>query len=269
MNYNLTVPMTKRWRDLAVLTDFDGTVAELVTDPKDAKPVSEAIEGLRRLSACVGLVGVVSGRPSEFLKQCLPEDLFLSALVVGSYGEQIVLPGATEVEVVSQDKVGAPGGEAALAKGFRWVQKHLNSEGVELEDKPYSFTIHYRRAPDKRYVVEELRDQLEDEFGLISLVAKQAIEFFEGRRPSKVLPIKRFVQNYDFVVYLGDDVSDVEVFEYLHSSDTQRSASLKIAVSSNEAPEDLNKLSDLSLDSPQEAGRWLTKLSSVLACNDR
>ncbi len=264
----MNVYLSTRWKDLAVLTDFDGTMAEIVADPKDARPVKEAVEGLRRLTSYVGLVGIISGRPLEFLSQYLPDDLFKAALVAGSYGEQIVLPGSAEMMVspsVTNERISdAP----ALKEGFCWVKEHLSLDGVEIEDKPCSFTIHYRKAPERRSAIEEIRDKLVEKFGLISLEAKQAVEFFEGERPSKILPIRSFTRGYSFIVYLGDDISDIEVFEYLDQSQDQRIASLKVAVTSNEAPSNLIEFADLVLESPKRAGRWLKNFSEVISCHD-
>ncbi len=259
---------TRHWQSLAVLTDFDGTVADIVTDPNDARPVEEAVEGLQQLSSCIGLVGIVSGRPLEFLRQHLPEDLFRSALVAGSYGEQIVLPGTVEMVVPSSRTNERVSGASALEEGFFWVKERLLFEGVEIEDKPHSFTIHYRKAPQRRSLIEEMIDQLEDEFGLKSLAAKQAVEFFEGERPSKVSPVRNFTQGYDFAVYLGDDISDIEVFEYLDMSYSERVASLKVAVASDEAPRSLLELADVVLESPGKVGRWLKTFSEVISCHN-
>src|SRR5258706_15809839 len=65
----------------AVITDYDGTLAPIVDDPGAAAPFPGAVEALRALATRYGLVGVVSGRPLEFLASQLGEgDLWLCGL---------------------------------------------------------------------------------------------------------------------------------------------------------------------------------------------
>ena len=45
----------------ALLTDFDGTLSEIVADPATARPVPGVVEVLGRLTDRLGLVGVVHG----------------------------------------------------------------------------------------------------------------------------------------------------------------------------------------------------------------
>ena len=45
-------------------TDFDGTLAPIVADPRAARPLPGAVPALRRLARAVGTVAVITGRPA-------------------------------------------------------------------------------------------------------------------------------------------------------------------------------------------------------------
>ena len=55
----------------AVMVDFDGTLAPIVTDPASARAVPGAARTLGALTRSFGTVAVVSGRPAEFLARRL------------------------------------------------------------------------------------------------------------------------------------------------------------------------------------------------------
>ncbi|MGH8991943.1 MAG: trehalose-phosphatase, partial [Acidimicrobiia bacterium] len=83
-----------------VVVDFDGTLAPIVDDPAQARPLPGAVSALGRLAVRLARVAVVSGRPVDFLRRYLPPpgpDLF------GQYGLErleagrvVVAPGARE-----------------------------------------------------------------------------------------------------------------------------------------------------------------------------
>src|SRR5213596_722348 len=60
-------PFVRRPERAAVVTDFDGTLAPIVTDPAAARPLAVVPDLLRRLAARFARVAVVSGRPAAFL----------------------------------------------------------------------------------------------------------------------------------------------------------------------------------------------------------
>ena len=47
-----------------IATDFDGTLAPIVADPRAARPLPGAVPALRRLARVVGTVAVITGRPA-------------------------------------------------------------------------------------------------------------------------------------------------------------------------------------------------------------
>src|ERR1700680_3870572 len=67
----------------AVVTDFDGTIAPIVDDPARSRPLADALTAFRALVGSLAVVGVVSGRPVDFLRAHVPVD---GLALVGQYG---------------------------------------------------------------------------------------------------------------------------------------------------------------------------------------
>ena len=79
----------------ALVTDFDGTLAPIVDDPTRARPVPTAVRALEALARSLAVVGVVSGRPVEFLRAPLPAD---GLALVGQYGLERLVDGHIVVD---------------------------------------------------------------------------------------------------------------------------------------------------------------------------
>ena len=58
----------------ALFTDYDGTLSPIVPRPGIARPLPGATEALKQLASRLAVVGVVSGRPVEFLVDRLALD---------------------------------------------------------------------------------------------------------------------------------------------------------------------------------------------------
>src|ERR1700738_5011222 len=58
--------------ELVLVTDFDGTLAEIGPDPNDSGALPDALAALSRLGRLLAAVIVVSGRPPEQLEKLVP-----------------------------------------------------------------------------------------------------------------------------------------------------------------------------------------------------
>src|SRR5437660_1052138 len=127
----------------ALLTDFDGTLADIVDEPAAARPRDGVVPVLRRLAARYGRVWVVSGRPVSFLLAHLGRT---GARLSGLYG----LEWAVGEEIVT------------VPEAERWrrvvtevaVRAELTgADGMRVERKGLSVTLHYRGEPELAEVV--------------------------------------------------------------------------------------------------------------------
>src|SRR5450755_3988532 len=79
----------------ALLLDFDGSLAPIVVDPAAAAAPAETLAVLEVLADRLLVVGIVSGRPLEFLARAVPLE---RVELVGQYGLERRVEGETVVE---------------------------------------------------------------------------------------------------------------------------------------------------------------------------
>jgi trehalose-phosphatase len=146
---------------------------------------------------------------------------------------------------------------AGLAAG---LQESLGAiAGVELEDKGASLTLHYRRMattdlPALRKIVDELvmPGQLRMHKG------NKVFEFRPRVNWNKGLAIRRIMRRFEIpdeaVVYLGDDLTDEDVFRELESS----------AITIHVGPGSDHSSARLNADDPTDAVAFLKILASSI-----
>jgi trehalose 6-phosphate phosphatase len=89
-------PLARDPSRAALVVDFDGTLAPIVDHPDDARALPAALDVLAALVVELALVGVVSGRPVDFLRDRIGID---GVRLVGQYG----LEAAVRVGVRSEE----------------------------------------------------------------------------------------------------------------------------------------------------------------------
>ena len=196
----------------ALLFDVDGTLIDIGPTPYDVA-VPEALPGtLRHLyDRTGGAVALVSGRPIHDLDR-LFAPLVLPA--VGGHGAEV------------RRRMGeTPERAEDLPDDLR---RHLAdaaspNSGIVVEDKGYSVTLHYRRAPKE---AERLRQYIASERAAFPKETTELLvgkAMFEVRRPgtSKGQAVRDLMDRAPFAgrtpVFFGDDVTDESVFDILPS----------------------------------------------------
>lgn len=111
---------------LLVVTDFDGTISEIVDDPAQAHLLPEAGDAIRRLVSLVLRVAVISGRSDQFLRSQIP---FEGVMLLGDYGQA----GLAEDDRLRLDRFNEEARDQIRSQA-----------GVWLEAKPASSSIHFR-----------------------------------------------------------------------------------------------------------------------------
>ncbi|MGH7692588.1 MAG: trehalose-phosphatase [Candidatus Dormibacteria bacterium] len=243
---------------LLVATDFDGTLAPVVRDPRRARPLPQAADALTELARRTP-VAVISGRDlGNLLLQCpLP-----GVLLLGSYGLE-------PWREAGPGPLSAPPSNPSprLLRLADELKDSLRSmTGVEVETKTLGIAVHYRNAPDRHTAGLELRP-------ILSQVAqREGLELLRGRR---VLELRdrhagdkgtALVQLLDRIaprgcVFAGDDLGDLPAMVQLHRRAPRLELSLALAVLSPETPERLLEEADFSMTGPEE---WARLLSGVL-----
>jgi trehalose 6-phosphate phosphatase len=184
--------------------DFDGTLAPIVADPAQARAADRVTLPLARLAQLVP-VAVVSGRAQRDLIERLPCEI---AYLVGNHGNE----GLPEERDVSRlTKV-----SQAWRAGLELQLLAPEAEGVRLEDKGRSLSLHYRAAPNPeaasaflRAVARSLNPQptVIDGKMVLNLLPPGAMTKFEA--------LQILVQHAgaDQVLFVGDDDTDEIAFE--------------------------------------------------------
>jgi len=207
--------------------DFDGTLAPIVDDPIRAQMAPST----RRLLTELALrypCAVVSGRTRADL---LPRLTGTGVnFVVGNHGleQDPAVKGSvdrTSAEVRSGKPVpsGSPDPDAhanihinALVRGWLTVlEKSLSDlDGVAIEDKGVSLSIHYRHAQDKQAARAVIRKAVARLDLMRVIGGKMVFNLVPLTAPNKGQAIERILCSVgsESAVYVGDDETDEDVF---------------------------------------------------------
>lgn len=185
--------------------DFDGTLAEIVREPDHARvtpQVRQALHDLGRLAQ----TAVVSGRALEDLE---PRVEGAVSSLIGNHG----LEGMQE-EAEARDQA------QAVSRSWREqlrgpAASPLHDEGITIEDKTYSLTLHYRGTRDParaRRVGMEVLARLTPEPRII--LGKAVVNAVPAGSPHKGAAIHSLMRrlNVTAALYVGDDETDEDVF---------------------------------------------------------
>jgi trehalose 6-phosphate phosphatase len=155
----------------AVLTDFDGTLSPIVEDWTAATPLPRTREVLEALATRYAVVGVISGRPVDYLIAHLGTRLRLAGLygLEGlADGERITAGDAERWREVIDDAV-----DAATTRF-----------GTLVEHKGLSMTVHFRTRPELEDDVRSWAAALQDTTTLELRSAKASVEWCSASPPA-------------------------------------------------------------------------------------
>lgn len=260
----LAAPLVRLARSgsLLVATDFDGTLAPVVRDPRRARPLPEAAKALTALALRTP-VAVISGRDlANLFVQCpLP-----GVLLLGSYGLEPWREAGTLPRQLP------PSNPSARLRRIAAELRDSLSElvGVEVEIKTLGVAVHYRNAPDRLAASLKLRQLL------VEVADREELELLRGRR---VLELRdrhagdkgtALAQLLDRIsprgcVYAGDDLGDLPAMVQLHRRTADLELALALGVLSPETPDQVRAEADLCLDGPEDWARLLAGVLQELA----
>jgi trehalose 6-phosphate phosphatase len=243
-------PFVARPDDAGVLVDFDGTLSPIVADPASARPVDGAVEVLAAVAARVALVAVVSGRPTEFLQALLPPEVVLCGL----YGLEVVRDGRRT------DHPDAAAWRPVVEEAARRSTLE-GPDGMAVEPKGLSLTLHYRRHPEISGAVAAWAEREAARSGLEARPAKMSVELHPPIAADKGTAVESLVDGLGAVCYVGDDRGDLPAFDALDRLEPRGVVGLRVAVGSPEAPGDLLARADLVLDGPPAVLEFLRRLA--------
>src|SRR5947209_8372901 len=232
-----------------VYTDFDGTLAQIVDNPDDARALSGAGETLAALAQRYERVGVISGRPVRFLldKVAAPGvDLW------GEYGLERVVDG----------EVRAAEGASSWRDTVEDVAARADAAGIaeRVERKSLSVTLHWRADPERESAVREWAQAEAARTGLEALPARKAIELRPPLRRDKGTALAEAAAGLGAACFLGDDRGDLAAFDALDRLAADGVHVTRIGVRSSEMPVELERRADIVVDGPGGALELLRAL---------
>jgi trehalose 6-phosphate phosphatase len=230
-----------------LLADFDGSLSPIVERPEDARALPAVVHVLGRLASRLGRVGVVSGRPVEFLRSNLPVDGLVFA---GLYGMEQFVGG----ERIVDDRV------LAYASAVRDATADLRAEfGALVEPKAgISVTVHWRPQLDIAPTVIEKTAKVAARYGLATLRTRMAVELRPPIAIDKGDAVRALVDGFEVGAFAGDDRGDLPAFAAL--ADAGLRHAIRIGVTSDEAPPELPAAVDIMVDGPAGLVRLLARV---------
>lgn len=188
------------WSNALIAFDYDGTLAPIVRARDDA-----------------------SLRPSTtrlFEQVC---DLYPTAVISGRARDDVAARlGAAKVRyVVGNHGLEPSAGLRTFERQARSIRASLEvalagCEGVELEDKRYSLALHYRKSRRKRDARDAIRASVAAlPMRVRTVLGKLVVNVVPEGAPNKghALLALRASAGADVALYVGDDVTDEDVFQ--------------------------------------------------------
>jgi trehalose 6-phosphate phosphatase len=170
-------------------------------------------------------------------------------------GEVRELVGVPEVEVFGLYGIeGDPsGGVRAALPAVERISRRV--AGAWVEDKGATLAVHYRQAPDPSSAHRELEGSLQAlarDHGLVLLRGKLVLELAPMGAGGKGAVILRECRGrgLEACLYAGDDRADLDAFAALEELGRDGLGTVKVAVRSEETPEDLISAADMVVEGP-------------------
>jgi trehalose 6-phosphate phosphatase len=248
---------------LALLSDFDGTLAGIAEHPGAVRIPAGTRATLRALSGAGVLTGIISGRGLRDVQRRV--DL-AGIWYSGSHGLAIAEPGGRRHFLASARQ---RDGMDRLAAQLR--RQMAGRTGLWVETKDGCLAVHYRRA--------NLRDRIYCHQAMALTVAaggdgtpevvlrpgKCVWEILPRAPHSKWSALKHILRQARFasrgtVLYLGDDVADEEVFRRLGEARRGGLRTVSVVVAGQRASQ-----AQYRLRSVEEVALFLGRLREVMA----
>ncbi|MEU8837910.1 trehalose-phosphatase [Streptomyces roseus] len=249
-----------------VALDFDGTLAEIVPDPDQARAHPGAVPALSALAPEVASVAVITGRPAAVAVRYggfAGVEGLEHLVVLGHYG-------AERWDAVT-GIVHAPAEHPGVAAVRAELPGFLDSigawRGTWIEEKGRALAVHTRRAADPDAAFAALREPLAELAARHGLMVEPGRAVLELRPPGmdKGVALTEYLAETgaEAVLYAGDDLGDLAAYAAVEKLRTDGMPGLLVASGSAEVPE-LASRADLVLNGPADVVAFLAALAEAI-----
>ncbi|TMS55980.1 trehalose-phosphatase [Mycobacterium sp. DBP42] len=194
---------------LLITSDFDGTLAPIVNNPADARPLRDGAEALVALAQCPHTwTALISGRALEVLREL--SGMPTTVHMVGSHGAEF---DSGFSHPIDRDLLARIAAELTAIAATR--------PGVTVELKPASVALHVRNAePADAEAASAQALEAAQAWDAQLTKGKAVLEFAViTTDKGEAIDILRDEQQASAVVYFGDDVTDEKAFRRLRDGD--------------------------------------------------
>lgn len=249
-----------------VALDFDGTLAEIVPDPEQARAHAHVLPALAALAPKIASVVVITGRP---------------AAVAVAHGGFAGVPGLEHLVVLGHygaERWDAASGEVVAPPphpGLAAVRAELPAlldgpevlSGTWVEEKGQAVAVHTRRAADPQAAFELLGEPLGRLAARHGLIVEPGRQVLELRPPGvdKGVALTEYAAEVGAgsLLYAGDDLGDIAAFaavEKLRSAGPDSVPGLLVCSGGTEVPE-LASRADLVVPGPADVAALLAAVA--------
>jgi len=205
-----------------LLSDYDGTLTPIVSRPEEAVLSSGVREKLRVLAKKPAFsVGIISGRPLLETKALVGiEEIYYA----GNHGLELEGPGLKYINPIAKS---AQSNIKDLARLFS--EKLDNIDGVIVEDKGFSLSVHYRlvKKGEEGIVAEVFRQvtsplvqdgKIRVSSGKKVWEVRPPVDWHKGKAVETIInEITNLLKCKQLLtIYMGDDTTDEDAFSVIH-----------------------------------------------------
>jgi trehalose 6-phosphate phosphatase len=229
-----------------VFLDLDGTLAPIVSRPELVQVLPATPPTLARIAGRLDVVAVISGRPSDQVRELVD---VAGVMIVGTHGleDEPPMPARVLEEI-----------EAAAAAVGAWV-----------EAKGAAAAVHFRGLDDPEAAEHASAGALAviaSTHGLELLPGKRILELTPAGRPRKGGAVERIARDrrLDGVLFAGDDVGDLDAFAALGRLRADGLWTCGVAARGPETPHEVAAAADLVVDGPPGMAALLASIADEL-----
>ena len=244
----------KKAQQVLLFLDYDGTLTPIAPKPGMAQLSAGAKEILARISRHSRFqLTIISGRSLAELKALVGLENIAYA---GNHGLEIESPQGSFIHPAARQF------QPLLREvGKKLREKLAGINGILIEDKGLTLSVHYRLVKETELTrvrqlfceaieCREMKDRLKVTEGKRVLEVRPPVEWDKGKAIQWLLDI--YGMQRSLPIFAGDDVTDEDGFKVL-----RRVGGISIFVGKDKA----SSAADYYLNSPEQLGHWLGKLS--------
>lgn len=220
----------------AIVTDIDGTISEIAPTPDEAIVTTFMKEELVKLKEKFKMLAVISGRSAQNAKQMVGVE---GLLYVGNHGMEYLKDGNLNMNPEVTKYL------SEIKRAGKKLEKgDLSSvNGLIFEDKGICYSIHYRQTKPSENARKKILNKIYDDPDCQQLEVSEGRQLIELKPPitcDKGSILQNIIEEYELgkIIYLGDDITDLDAFRKLKEMETQgKIKAVSILVLSNEIPD--------------------------------